>query len=656
MTTNLGAGPQFYDQDIGFAPRPDTILGEAGNDTILSSTLGGSLIDGGTDNDILQSRGAGDTVLGNDGNDSLRSLQLRTVLIGNQGRDSLSADITASLYGGKDGDFLIAVAGNNFLSGNLGDDILLGGFQGGDVLYGGQDNDQIGFVTASGQSNIGVNVSVGVGGVNQGNNYASGDLGRDTIVGINQGDSLYGGDDADSIIGVGSRNLLSGDGGNDTLRVQNPVGSIQFQTGTALVGLTQVSLVGGAGDDSLYGAIGRFGEGLNFMDGGDGNDTIRSFAIQDALYGGGGNDLITTATTNQLTTQGPISSLPGFAGQSTLDGGDGNDTLLAAFSTDILLGGTGNDSLSGSFTLLEGGDGNDTLDGSLFGTNPGQVSLFGGSGNDFIRGVTTPGVINIYDGGSGNDTIIFAGTSDSLVGTVEGNDQISAAPDLNFGVTGVSFVILDTLGNNTLVGSDGNDSIVSGSGSDFLQGGTVVAAAQTSVGFGDDTVIAGGGDDYLFGGSGKDVLIGDDGIDTLQGFIDPDTLVGGAGADIFLYQFAVEVSGTSGDFITDFKSGEDKLRFNRNPLAGGFTFELVGGVPANELGSQQFLVLDSGSYIDNGASSQAGSTPVLVYEKASGFLKYDVDGKGATPADIVAAFAKVDNSFPNLTRTDIVLF
>ncbi|MGL4499489.1 MAG: calcium-binding protein, partial [Planktothrix sp.] len=73
MVTALGVGPQFYDQDVGFAPKPDTILGEGGNDTIFSSTLGGSLIDGGTDNDILQSRGPGDTIIGNAGNDSIRS-------------------------------------------------------------------------------------------------------------------------------------------------------------------------------------------------------------------------------------------------------------------------------------------------------------------------------------------------------------------------------------------------------------------------------------------------------------------------------------------------------------------------------------------------------------------------------------------------------
>jgi Ca2+-binding RTX toxin-like protein len=667
MVTALGAGPQFYDQDVGFAPRPDTILGEEGNDTILSSTLGGSSIDGGAENDILTSRGPADTVFGNTGNDSIRSQQLRTILLGGLGRDTLSADLTANLYGGKDRDFLIGQAAGNYLFGNLDEDTLLGGIQGGDFLYGGQGDDLLGFVGTNGQSNLtGVAVSGAIGGLNQGNNYVSGDKGRDSIVGINTGDSLLGGDDNDSIIGVGSLNLLDGGSGNDTVRIQNPLSTQQFSTNLAIVGVSQTTLLGGAGagDDSLYGGVGRFGEGQNYFDGGDGNDTIRSFALQDVLYGGEGNDLLVTANPNVLTIQGSTTQ-PGFAGESTLYGGGGNDTLLAGFSTDFLYGEAGNDSLSGKFSLLDGGDGNDTLYGGDWTLNiPGatdvpSVTLSGGAGNDYLYGALGS-VANLYDGGLGDDTIVFTTTNDSLFGegSPEGNDNISFVGGLAAGATGVSFVLFDTLGNNTISGSDGNDSIVTGSGADFLQGGSVAAAATFDVGFGDDTLVAGGGDDYLFGGSGSDVLFGEAGNDSLQGGTGRDTLVGGDDADVFLYRFKSDLNGanaSTADIITDFKSGEDKLFFSRAP--GGFDFELRQGVPATELSFDQFIVLpDKTSYNGGGANTQVSLLgPVLVYEKSSGVLWYDSDGGGSNPADIVAFMAQPNNTIPTLTRTDIVI-
>jgi Ca2+-binding RTX toxin-like protein len=217
--------------------------------------------------------------------------------------------------------------------------------------------------------------------------------------------------------------------------------------------------------------------------------------------------------------------------------------------------------------------------------------------------------------------------------------------------------LFDTLGNNTISGSDGNDSIVTGSGADFLQGGSVAASAGFNIGFGDDTLIAGGGNDYLFGGSGSDVLFGEAGDDTVQGGTGGDTLVGGEGVDIFLYQFKSDLQGantaTTADIITDFQTGVDKLFFNVSP--GGFDFKAIGG--PSDLIPAQFIVLEEGSYNGAVVNTQAttGIGPVLVYENTSGVLWYDSDGGGANAADIVANFRQPDGAVPTLARTDVVI-
>ncbi|MGC9527948.1 MAG: calcium-binding protein [Limnospira sp.] len=659
--TILTNGPDSYNQDAPFAPKPDTILGIGGNDTITTSTLGGSLVYGdsliGSDisgNDLLTAQGEGDTIFAGPGNDSLQGRASGVALVGEDGRDTLSSDLSATLYGGAGRDFVIGVAARNYLFGNQDEDTILGGLQGGDSMYGGKGDDQLGFYNASGVSNIGIVVPPAVGGANQGNNFVSGNIGNDTIVGVNTGDSLYGGQDNDSIVAVGSLSYNSGDLGNDTLWAQNPSDRLSaFNTDTALVGLTQVTLIGGGGDDSIRGAIGQFGDGQNLLDGGEGNDTILSFAAQDSVVGGGGDDLLSTNTSSDLTTQGIFSSLEGFAGGSTLDGGFGNDTLVAAFSSDSLFGGEGNDSLFGFFSIMDGGPGNDTLDGSGFvrtSTVPLTVSLFGGTGADFIIGASATALSNVLDGGAGNDTIVFGSTSDTLLSAsanMLGNDSISG------GSFDVGFTILDTLGNNTVVGSDGNDFVRTGSGNDFLVGGTI-ADGFVGGGAGDDTLIAGGGNDFLFGGTGTDTLNGEAGDDTLQGGFDSDVLVGGDGQDRFLYQFKAAITGTATDLITDFNAEDnDLLVFSRDAAAGGFGFELVGGVPASELGPNQLVLVPTGFYGDGDANI---NTPLLAYEQATGTLKYDANGSGTGGVSTVARFVELeDGSFPRLNSSDFLI-
>ncbi len=116
-----------------------------------------------------------------------------------------------------------------------------------------------------------------------------------------------------------------------------------------------VTLVGGAGDDSLYGGGANDtlegDEGADFLSGGGGNDTLTGSSGHDRLFGGPGND-----------------SIEGRGGADLVNAGAGNDVVSGGNGDDQVIAGTGND-------FVDGGPGRDTLD---------AVDEVGG--NDYVRG------------------------------------------------------------------------------------------------------------------------------------------------------------------------------------------------------------------------------------------------------------------------------
>ena len=106
-------------------------------------------------------------------------------------------------------------------------------------------------------------------------------------------------------------------------------------------------LYGEGGNDTLN-AAGVFGvDPINILYGGDGADLINGWLV-DLLYGGAGNDTITSQGGNDLLDGGlDNDSLDGGADNDTLFGGDGNDTLNGGNDNDTLDGGNGDDSMVG---------------------------------------------------------------------------------------------------------------------------------------------------------------------------------------------------------------------------------------------------------------------------------------------------------------------
>ena len=666
--TTLDDNPNSIDLNLpGLGP--DTIFAGAGADFVRTATLGGSLIFGQADNDTLISVGPNDTIFGGADEDSIRSQRSPALLYGDAGSDTIVAEARATMFGGLGDDFLQGTVEANLMFGNEGSDTMLGGAQRRDSLYGGKGNDSLGFFIAGGGNNLGLPLSgVGFSG-NEGSNFLRGDLGDDLVVGINQRDSLFGGRGNDTLRGAGSSSYLDGGLDNDTLFVSNVTQSSPFAPTTVItVGIEKTTLLGGVGNDSLFGSIGNFGEGRNLLNGEDGNDTIRVFATLDTAKGGLGDDFIVSVSLpNVFSPLGGSSNFPGFAGRNLLDGEEGNDTIVAAFFTDTMIGGGGNDSLSGTFGLASGGDGNDIINGttaSFTGTGTALVTLDGGLGNDLLIGYTNPTgstftVTNLMNGGAGDDRIIFGTLRDRIIGTLDGNDTISYATGVNFSGGTTVNIITDNVGSNFITGSNGTDSITTGAGDDLLFGDPSNAVNLTS---GNDTLDAGAGNDTLLGGFGNDFLIGGDGNDSLGGGPGADTLIGGNGNDSFYYSNfgeGFEITGANNvavgsnpDQIGDFVAGQDKIILN----SIAFGFGAVNG--PSRPGSAQFLVLDRETYNGQG-NAQAPGAAVLIYENLldapatenTSRLLFDPDGSGPRAAVTLANFF----GRPGLTVTDITL-
>lgn len=116
------------------------------------------------------------------------------------------------------------------------------------------------------------------------------------------------------------------------------------------------TLRGGAGDDALYWSYDSLFEAYEFrcpgsatMNGGAGQDVLRSSGGDDRLVGGSGND--------RVLGRGGDDKILGGAGNDELDGGDGRDDVRGGAGKDTLLG-------RGAGDTLLGGRGRDTADGS----------------------------------------------------------------------------------------------------------------------------------------------------------------------------------------------------------------------------------------------------------------------------------------------------
>ena len=224
--------------------------------------------------------------------------------------------------------------------------------------------------------------------------------------------------DANGKLAAAPGGVLMGGAGNDTIRALTG-GFLGGVVGNPIVG--NLVMDGGAGDDFLDSGFGN-----DVLLGGSGNDTLRWLpgTLVDTFDGGGGNDTAVIVG-NSTPINGSNADVFRLDADPTTGGALFQRTNLIPFKIGltrienvVMQTGAGDDTiivtaLAGTGVkrvVLDGGDGNDTLDGSAADV---RLELYGGAGNDTLRGGSKNDVLS---GGDGNDYLSGGKGQDVMFG------------------------------------------------------------------------------------------------------------------------------------------------------------------------------------------------------------------------------------------------
>jgi Ca2+-binding RTX toxin-like protein len=455
-----------------------SIFGQAGNDTLTLNEANGALpranLFGGAGNDVITGGSGQDLIFGQDGNDTLLGKGGNDLLFGGGGNDTIT--------GGTGDDQAFGESGDDRLIWNPGDgtDLNEGGSGTDTVEVNGGNGDEVFTATANG-----------------------------TRVRFDRTNPAPFSID----IGTSEKLVLNANGGNDS-----------FSATGNLASLIQITVDGGAGDDTLLGSNGndvlRGGDGNDFVDGQQGNDTVFLGAGDDTFQWdpGDGSDIVEGQDGNdrmvfngaaineifEVSANGGRVRFTRSIGNIVMDLDDveridlnalgGSDALTVnnLAGTDLVridanlagaIGGTTGDTAADTITI-NGTSGDDII--NVFGSGT-SVSVVG-----------LPTLLNILNSEGANDSLIVSG---------QGGDDGITTSTLPAGI--IKLTLDGGAGNDTLLGSQGADVLKGGDGNDFVFGAG-----------GNDTAYLGAGDDVFQWnpGDGSDTVEGGDGTDRLMFF------------------------------------------------------------------------------------------------------------------------------------------
>jgi len=477
--------------------------------------------------------------------------------------------------------------------GTAGDDVMLPGFGGMNVIDAGNDA----IMGLAGNDSID-----GDGGAD----LIEGGSGNDTLLGGLGSDTLDGGTGADSMVGGAGFDVFIVDNAGDVV-----VETDLFDSGDIVRASVSHTLSANVENLTLLvaGLTGTGNELMNVMNGSAGIDTLDGGANGDWMIGGSGNDVYHVDTTADIvdeTAAGGTDTVISTV-NLTLAANVENLTLSGAALT-----GTGN-ALN---NLLVGNALANILDGSL-----GTDTLRGGAGDDsYIVDATSDQIVELLS--EGNDTVT-ASVNYTLAANVEALFLTGAARQ----ATGNALdnVLGGTIGNDTLNGMAGADLMNGGKGDDtyhvddlsdqtfeVLTGGvdTLIATVDYALGANIENLVLAGAARAGVGNSQNNTLTGTAFADMLNGGTGADTMIGGAGDDTYIVDAA-------GDVVTeDAGGGDDTVMIYtghtldaelENLIAGTSGLTGTGNALNNQMtgsaGADSLLGLDGADTLDGGAGA-----------------------------------------------------
>ncbi len=337
-----------------------------------------------------------ETVIGGSGNDFIQGNPSNNTLVGGAGLDTLWGGAgNDTLLGGGGKDQLYGQGGSDTLYGQAGDDFLDGGAGADRILPGNGNNSGVldlatdvldyadaapGFFDLDTNEISPINEIAVDHSANASGPFSSDEFSVSNVsTGIFHFFATAGNDNINGILALNA--AIHGGAGDDFLQVSN-----DGETGA-------VSLYGDAGNDSLQSKGEDFFTA--FGDGGPGNDSYEYFDshgfVGPFVDTGGGQDTLGLDISGEVTGQLDVTVPQGI--ESCSVGTDSDDLQI------VLIGNSLDNFLSaddrGPVTIL-GGDGNDTLSGTFV-----TDSLSGGNGNDLL--LDADGIKDTLDGGAGFD-------------------------------------------------------------------------------------------------------------------------------------------------------------------------------------------------------------------------------------------------------------